>query len=697
MPDLSSSLYFSVRWLFAVSLFSLTFSLFLVPPYLPASISFAENNLTQHAASAITPEFREKFFLLLLLVGGLIMPLISLLATVNARMYLTDALYFSIAALMGYWTIGHVVGDTAGALTALFLYSVVLGIGFLLRKRFSEFGPVVSVQIPERFLEQGDVQKFSVEVLLVFAFFALLAFPESSLRTAASIGYDMHIASFITAPAVEYRFGDKVPGVDFVTQYGIGYGPLFALFIGGDGATTVVNYVLFMSSFLALFFTSAFAFLRILFNSSSLAIVIALTAFFLQFHTDRAFYDPSSFITRYPLLILNIWLVCICVCKPSHIIPHIFLALSLAVSIFLNTETGILQLASSGIILFCAQKHMVSRVLKPVMLANGTALLFICLAALLYGTGVFSRAFIIGLFEPFLWYSSGFGAWPINWEFGWEFLYNFLSPALCLVAYALTTRCLILDECTSIKARFFCAGIGSFSVLSLLLTIKYWNMSISALWFVNSLSFLVIFAFWINISIRFWPHGISNWSESYSSNSQKLKRDFFYQNSKWLQFFNKQKVFLLFVLVFVANDERNPSDYGMSAYLNYRSFGNSVFSNKPPSCSEGACVFPNIHKTDIELLSKVKKQYALTPLLHNYDWAFHIKNKSTSYFTFMPSAVLFTRDMIDHAKTAKILIVPRDNLNVTTELRNYIDADFIPSSVSCGLSRNLVCWQKLTD
>ena len=97
---------------------------------------------------------------------------------------------------------------------------------------------------------------------------------------------------------------------------------------------------------LYIFFAELLWLMRWLYRSWTAAVILVFSFAIILFHGDRHFFDPSSSILRYPLLIISAWLLSIWIVQPNSFKNKLALSSSLALSIFFNTETGIITVLS---------------------------------------------------------------------------------------------------------------------------------------------------------------------------------------------------------------------------------------------------------------------------------------------------------------------------------------------------------------
>ena len=180
-----------------------------------------------------------------------------------------------------------------------------------------------------------------VVCLLIFGLLALVLVPSSFQAVAARIGMEMHVVSFLVGPSLYFLGHGLLPGIDYFAQYGIGLGWIFSFLIGKTAESTIINYVVLMVVVLWLFFAHLVWILQWLYRSWFAAAVVCLLVLALLFHTDRNFFDPSSYVLRYPLLTVCAALLARWVAAPHDWTRLLSLAFALALAVFIETETGV--------------------------------------------------------------------------------------------------------------------------------------------------------------------------------------------------------------------------------------------------------------------------------------------------------------------------------------------------------------------
>jgi len=452
-------------------------------------------------------------------------------------------------------------------------------------------------------------------VLLCFLFI-----PYSFEHVAAEIGPEMHVASYIFGPAL-YAKAKMVPGIDFYNQYSLGYGQIWRHFLGKNYCEALLNYTKGITVYSYIFALQLFFFLTWLYQSWRWGLCASLLVSILLFHTERNFFDPSSFCLRYPVYIVVVFVYLFYSTKKT-LFKSLVLAAFVALGLFLSPETGIYQLLA---ILFLeiseknSIKNKVSGILKIMIM---TAILFISLIAFFYKNEIFSTAFWIGMIEPLILFGSiNFGAHPLRWSNAWlgyygeyHMLYNILSPALCI---AICGQALRNNERSSKRDL----AVTYFSATSLLFLAKYVNMSIVGLWLVNSIGL---------VSVGIYV----------------FKKTLFQSNKKKLGYILIVASFL--ALTLFCNDSRNVSLYGLNSWASYPSIPKYLLGLI--KAKKELSIKTMVNEQDLELVKLQAETSNDVAILSLYDFVYLIETQSRPVFPFIPSACMFTKSQIEISK-----------------------------------------------
>ena len=471
----------------------------------------------------------------------------------------------------------------------------------------------------------------------------LVLFPAPLEAVAARIGFEMHVVSFLIGPAL-YTFGDNlIPGIDYFTQYSVGQPYLFSFLLAPSAAATMIRYAGWIVAAMFLFYAGMFYFLWWLYRNWRWAAAVTMLVLMSSFHTERPFFDPSSFPLRYPLLF--VWLTAI-VCL-SHFSNakrfRLALACAIGLSLFLNTETGLYMLIATGLVVLAINENPLNGLWRySGILAGSIAMFtFLCLGA--FGPGIFNIIFFKRIFEPFFIYGEGFGAWPVFWDFGWHMLYNILSPGVALATMGWAV--ISLRSAVQSEQRTRVVALLAASSVAIMMSVKYWNMSIAALWLVNSVLFWTVIAWWVIQALTFAE------AVQASSGARATVKP---RTIKWVL------VVAAIMFVTVLNDSRNRSFYGMRAYGKYQGLLKRVIWRHSDACLRMDCAVPSISKKDVELITSMTSERQRVAMFSPIDWAYLIEAKRAPHFEFVPSHATFTRRQLATATTGfDLIFTPR--------------------------------------
>lgn len=481
--------------------------------------------------------------------------------------------------------------------------------------------------IPERKIYFNKIGLISGAFLLFFLFI-----PYSFEHVAAVIGPEMHVASYIFGPAL-YAKANLIPGVDFYNQYSLGYGQIFKNFLGTSFHDALTNYVKGITVYSYLFALQLFAFLTWLYRSWILGIFGSILISCMLFHTEKNFFDPSSFCLRYPFYIIVITSYLYYLQK-NNLLSLIVLGATLAAGIFLSPETGLYQTLGILFVEFCRKSLFKPKLIRLFKISLMAAIFFLLITIVFYRDGMINKKFWIGLAEPLILFGSiNFGACSLRWTNIWmgtygeyHIIYNIICPAICIAVCGQAIHGINEQEKRGLAVLYF-ASTG------LLLLTKYINMSIIVLWLVNSIGVLTATIFII----------------------QKIN----------FQFKNKFCEVVCLLIIFAGftlfcNDSRNLSLYGLNSWAKYPSIPKKLLGQI--KSREQINLNQFVNQKDLEFVKAEFKSGSALPLLSLYDYVFLIENQSTPVFAFIPSSVMFTKNQIlisvEKLKKYKTIILP---------------------------------------
>jgi len=481
------------------------------------------------------------------------------------------------------------------------------------------------------------VYRFSWKPYLSFLFFMLLLLWPSSFKTIAAsisgnIEKEMHTISFIAGIALYYLGDHILPGIDYFTQYSIGMGWLFSHMLAKSAERTLVNYVIFHITCIGLFYALALYVLHWLYRSWATAGLITFLSLILLFHNPPHFYDPASGILHYPLMGVCAGLLAFWIKNPTQILRCLLLSSALALSIFFNTETGVIFSVAVVIASLFSASRFSSMVLPLVWVGIASIIILTVLLISIFGFGVLQYKFWFALVEPFFIYGKlGYSGVWIFWTFhDLNWFYNLVAPG---VAFA--TLPLIIREASSSDAdRPRLAMLAFFTISGLLMLMKFVNMSLIAVWHVNSLGLLVALGWWSQVifnRIKQTNFTFLLFSSSYSVSAIKL-------------FYFILVVFMLGITI-VNQDSRNRAPYGLRSWVRYPALITAPFRDRK-DCNDYSCFSNQPAASDVALITSRTKPGEQVAIIDHYDWGYLIAAHRPPLVTFLISDTIFTKDQV---------------------------------------------------
>jgi hypothetical protein len=339
---------------------------------------------------------------------------------------------------------------------------------------------------------------FSLD-LAAWLVFAILLCPSSVGALAGQAALDMHPVCYLIGPATYFRGDGLVPGRDYFTQYGIGPGFVFSRFLGDGAQATLENYIRFLVALIWVFFGTAYLILRQWFGARSWAFGTALTGLLLNFCGLTPFNWPSSWVVRYPLLFVFIWLMARALTRGGAV--RCVLAGGCAgLALFWNTETGLYLTAAGAAAQVLLWPGWTRAGRDGLSFLTAAAAGFFGVSALVYGSAVFSRDFLEGLVKPLLLYGEGLGGIRIDGRPGWSYLDVVIGPVLLTATAA---WCVAGWRATSDPARRrFLAFLLLLALLGECLLLKWVNRALLVVWNVNALPTFAVMAWWLRCAYQ---------------------------------------------------------------------------------------------------------------------------------------------------------------------------------------------------
>jgi hypothetical protein len=609
-------------------------------------------------------EEREMAFFLFTLIFGGAFSCVGAMRYVGGRRPTVFALVF-LACLVpaASFVIGAAIAS-AGLIAAIYaaLALIVLAAAVPLMKRVAENPARVTGEArPRALLESIDRRSISPALLgaICVVVTALFVVPLGAKQVAATIGFDMHMASFMVGPAT-YSFGDNLlPGIDYFTQYSVGTPWLFSFFLAPTASKTIVNAVWFIITEILFFQVTLLFFLRWLLRSWGWALVVSVICLMLQFTTESPLYAPSSTAARYPLLIVCIALFAHWVRRDFAWTASLALATALSASLFLNTETGIYTCAAVAIAAVVVGPGLIIPMTRTIALGAMTFVLFMVWSLIAFGPGALQILYLLLLLEPLMLYTGGLTAWPIEWLGGYHWLYNIVSPAIALatIGWVLVS----VRQPTLPCPRPHLAALAMTALVGLFLTAKFINMSIVALWQVNAIGLVIVIAWWAHALLEQLPAQRSGRRQfAFTIGGRVLA---FHRGSpRAAAAFGLALVSLVFLCT--IGDARNPSLYAVAAYRTHPTLVNFLLGGPdiyPCPPHRTGCSSTPVSPQDVALIDRLTKPTDRVALLSFQDWPVLIEARRASKFHFLPSAVIFTeRQLKESLRDIDLIFLPRE-------------------------------------
>jgi hypothetical protein len=596
-------------------------------------------------------ERKMAFFVLTLLLGSALGGIGAWLRFGGRQPTLLSVFLLALTVPVMTTVFGIAMTASAPIAAALGIISaIVISYGsFALRKlqdvTSSSLSPLTFFSPPDAGLVTGPFRPTVFAGLSGALLMILFVVPPSARSIATAIGFDMHMASFMVGPAT-YSFGSNlVPGIDYFTQYSVGTPWLFSFFLAPTAVDTMENAVWFVIVEILFFQITLFLFLWWFLRSWAWAIVMSIAILMMQFTTSAPLYAPSSTAARYPLLMLATILFVFWVKRNLSPILIIPLALSLAGSLFLGTETGLYTCAAVGIATIVAVPTIKRTLGRLTLLGILTVFAFTLLNLVAFGPRVISARYFGYLIEPMLLYSGGLGSWSLEWTGGIHWFYNVISPAIALATLGWVA--IVARQNTLPSSRPHLAALAMVSCVGLFLTAKFINMSLIALWQVNSLGLLIVLAWWSRTLIE----QLANYSIIWKA--VKI------QSAATASLF-----VMLIVFLCTIEDPRNPSLYAVNSYRTHPSLVNELLGGQrtyPCPPERTGCAATPVRAEDVTLITRLTRPHERVALLTLQDWPLLIEAHRASKFAFLPSAVIFTeRQLSSSLGDINLIFLPRE-------------------------------------
>ena len=609
---------------------------------------------------------REKgFYVLALALGGMF----GYFATYRIFPRRVRARNLWLTLIVSVPVVNLIIARTLGGASFLIPGLVALGLGAVLATLICKRGePLVSTG--PYYAAAPDVSPKLWPYFVILAIMTLLLIPSSFAAVAAKVGLNHHPVAFVIGPALYFLGNGLLPGLDYYTQYSIGYPWLFHFVMGQSAGQAVLACVTAVILATWLFYAHLVHLLQWLYRSWTVAAIVAFIPLLLGFaypsDYPTSFIGPSNGVLRYPLLTVCAALAALWAETPARPRRLASIAAATGVAIFLEIESGIVMLVAAPMTVFLIHPWRLS-IIAPICAFIAVALAVFAVTLLaVFGPAALQIEFLRRLFEGVVLYgTSGFSAWPSNWTLGeWNWLYHFVAPGASLATIGVIVRTSNLESFD--KRRM--ALLGFLAVSGLMLLAKFVNMSLGAVWQMSSIGPLSVLGWWcIALIRRIDPEKIVR-GDGYVG----LPRDMPQTPVRgWRQRIYPLRgaaaaamIILAVVFVFSPSEDRNPGRYGLRAWSNYPSLLKRPFA-RPKGCVQMDCVAGLPAASDIALIaSRTQPHEQVAIVLDLHDWAYLLAAHRPPLMFFLPSADIFTRQQLEESlrriNNADYLFVPKD-------------------------------------
>jgi hypothetical protein len=608
---------------------------------------------------------REKgFYALALILGGIC----SYLATIRVLPERVTGKYLWPALIVSVPVANAVVSFTlAGASSSMAAFLALAVGGALIASLRARGAPLDTVMWPAEEAQQQGKRFWPYATILVVM--TLVLIPSSFETVAARIGLNVHPVSFVIGPALYFLGDGLLPGIDYFTQYSIGYPWLFHFVMGDSAEHAVRAYVVVVIVVSWLFYAHLIQLLQWLYRSWTAAAVAAFIPLILGFVYPSVFpapfFAPSSSILRYPLLTVSALLIGLWAEAPSAVVRICGAAIVAGMSIFLETETGIIIMLAALLTIFIIHPWRPYIIIPVFIFLAATTVVFLLLVVAAFGLPAFQIEFFQRLFEPFLLYGfSGFGGWPSNWSLGeWNWLYHFAAPGTCIATIAVIARACELDFPDKRRA----AVLGFLAASGLLLLAKFTNMSLDAVWQMSSIGPFSVLGWWCVAFIRRIDPRMIVRSDGYvglpqnapdRSAARRAPKTFCLRDTVIAAV-----IVLAFAFVFSPSESRNQGRYGLRAWANYPSLLRWPLP-RLKGCLQMDCVTGRPTRSDVQLIESRTRPGEQVPIVVDlYDWAYLLAAQRPPAMFFLPSGDTFTHQQVEESlrriNGAEYLFVPK--------------------------------------
>jgi hypothetical protein len=602
-----------------------------------------------------------------------------------------------------------IIARTLGGASFLVPGLVALGLGATLATLICKEGePLVSTG-PYSAAASAIIPKlwpyFAILVIMT-----LLLIPSSFAAVAAKIGLNHHPVAFVIGPALYFLGNGLLPGMDYYTQYSIGYPWLFHFVMGQSGGSAILACATVVILATWLFYAHLIYLLHWLYRSWAVAAIVALIPLMLGFiyaaDYPTPFIGPSSGILRYPLLTVCAMLTGFWAETPTRPARIVSIAAAAGLAIFLEIETGIVMLVAAPMTIFLIHPWR-SYIILPIFAFVAISMaVFAATVFAVFGSAAFHIEFFRRLFEPIILYGgSSFSAWPSNWTLGeWNWLYHFVAPGASLATIGVIARSASLESFD--KRRV--AVLGFLAVSGLMLLAKFVNMSLGAVWQMSSIGPFSVLGWWCIALIRRIDPEMIVRRDGYVGFPRDMPQT---PLRGWRQRIYPLRsvvaaamIILAVVFVYSPSEDRNPGRYGLRAWSNYPSLLKWPFA-RPKGCVQMDCVADIPTASDVALIaSRTQPHEQVAIVLDLHDWAYLLAAHRPPLMFFLPSADIFTREQLEESlrriNNADYLFVPKGANGEPdiwlADFRNVIAPLLGTTFQKDGEGERLVAWKRVT-
>jgi len=389
-------------------------------------------------------------------------------------------------------------------------------------------------------------------------------------------------------------------------------------------------------------------------------------------------------VLRYPLLTVCGMLLARWVVVPTDWKRALSLSSALAISLFLETETGIISaIGISGAFLVAAGLRFSSLARLAAVAAITAALLgFLVLAV--FGPRALTVEFFREWLKPLTIYGvAGFGAVPIQWTLSeWNWLYNLVIPGIALATPAVVYREVYQRAIDPARA----ALLLFFAICGTLMMAKFINMSLVALWEVNSLGFLIVLGWWCTTFVQELP-----------------QYDKLGLGPLPLRILASAGLLLIgSIVALTTTDQRNPDLYSVWAWETYPALLTAPLQSQD-ECRVVDCMANRPDTLDIALIDQRIPAGTPAAIIGDiFDWSFLVGAHRPPLLSFIPSGDIFTEDQLNlslqRMQTADYWFIakrPDGTLNITPiVLRDATLSMLEQDFVFDGEGSQLTAWKR---